>query len=723
MKLTDVVMVAIATASLAVTSPTAAQVLIDRMVSAHPSGARPTARLESIYCSESSPPRLVVNNPTRTTRWHVNVRVSVSGDESGQRSLLAVSGHIPYLPARSTLSIEFSCPRSGAGDQLFVDFGVGSGQSRISAASADLLSPAQLWVRGDTLVLGPGRTGIELAVMMLRDEDAHVLVEGMSTPSMRQALSDAIMAHQEAEAVDALLRALAATDGGAYVQLVSRALVAGTPVPPRLLAGVTRASITELITTTRPEHRRALIALMGSLRDSGAIGALVATLADDEVPAALRSWISATDDASLDAQRGEVVGHLLDRLQGADAEERRAVLLELFEAGFTGALPGTVAEALSTHALATDDIRAAALERVVDDALPVFLASSLAATHHDDFAAVVRIRDSLVPACVSPIDLVGCGTALFEYRDVVSVGLHPRFLESTARALEDIHYYEELEEVWRPYERLGVPLTPFAERACSVARYDDPSMVEVTWLSLARRIDPEASCVSAVDDHARTTRLRIIGALAVAGLAFAGAVAVIVMRWRRLRSARSERPTDDTSLATSKVAKERLLASDHFPARLAAAMHVLERSTPSALAVRLRQMGPQLDAVARRAKTLIIDAVDNGEVRSMLVHAPDLSIYVLVFPARHDQPATLRRYAALEHGWADHVARIRALARSSGAAGTLVTLGLFVDTEGREGVAYASFDDGAERWLPHSLLDDREIGAAEGETTDARAEL
>ena len=82
-------------------------------------------------------------------------------------------------------------------------------------------------------------------------------------------------------------------------------------------------------------------------------------------------------------------------------------------------------------------------------------------------------------------------------------------------------------------------------------------------------------------------------------------------------------------------------------------------STPRETQPRRRSSAPlpmETNRFREMAREIAIRAMTDGDLRSVLVRLEQGIVYLLVFPGKHEDRRTLRRYPSLEKGWPAHAA-------------------------------------------------------------------
>ncbi len=90
------------------------------------------------------------------------------------------------------------------------------------------------------------------------------------------------------------------------------------------------------------------------------------------------------------------------------------------------------------------------------------------------------------------------------------------------------------------------------------------------------------------------------------------------------------------------------------------------------------------------AREIAIRAMTDGDFRSALVRLEQGIVYLLVFPGKHEDRRTLRRYPSLEKGWPAHAASVRASAGAGSAP--MVALLYFLGLDAHDGTLLVAYE-------------------------------
>jgi hypothetical protein len=94
-------------------------------------------------------------------------------------------------------------------------------------------------------------------------------------------------------------------------------------------------------------------------------------------------------------------------------------------------------------------------------------------------------------------------------------------------------------------------------------------------------------------------------------------------------------------------------------------------------------------------------AMTEGDLQSALVRLEQGLVYFLVFPGRHDDRRTLRRFPSLADGWPEHAANVRA--RASAEKAPMIALLYFLGLDAHDGTLLVAYDGDDNRRFPAEL--------------------
>ncbi|HVG19624.1 MAG TPA: hypothetical protein VNI02_11265 [Blastocatellia bacterium] len=150
-----------------------------------------------------------------------------------------------------------------------------------------------------------------------------------------------------------------------------------------------------------------------------------------------------------------------------------------------------------------------------------------------------------------------------------------------------------------------------------------------------------------------------------------------------------------------------------------------------------KEEGPEVQAVLEASRKLqtdapelavaiqsvIVKAVESGELKSLLVGKQDLYAYIVVIPNRHEHPHLIRRYAPFSAGWAGHADLVRASLISSNAFSAMLGYLFFLSPDAKEGILLMSYADPNIMLVPSSLLQGSQLKGVTCKAMDAAMEF
>jgi hypothetical protein len=110
------------------------------------------------------------------------------------------------------------------------------------------------------------------------------------------------------------------------------------------------------------------------------------------------------------------------------------------------------------------------------------------------------------------------------------------------------------------------------------------------------------------------------------------------------------------------------------------------------------RLQPVVDTVALRAMSC-------GDLQSALVRIDNAIVYVLVFPGRHEDRRTFRRYEAFSDGWPAHAAAVRRASSDGGSAPPMVALLYFLGLDAHDGTLLVAYEGDDGRRYPAELAE------------------
>lgn len=88
--------------------------------------------------------------------------------------------------------------------------------------------------------------------------------------------------------------------------------------------------------------------------------------------------------------------------------------------------------------------------------------------------------------------------------------------------------------------------------------------------------------------------------------------------------------------------------------------------------------------------SVLVRAVESGELSSLLVARQGAYAYIVAVPNRHEHPHLLRRYAPFAAGWAEHARLVRDSLMSGGEFTVMLAYLFFLSPDAKEGILLAS---------------------------------
>jgi hypothetical protein len=199
----------------------------------------------------------------------------------------------------------------------------------------------------------------------------------------------------------------------------------------------------------------------------------------------------------------------------------------------------------------------------------------------------------------------------------------------------------------------------------------------------------------------------IVTELIVLALVAAAIIGIIMhtrAEWGALRHKLARRPGNVQALLRPSSVALRLSS----PKWSAAFRDTLEHScrdveaegNPAAIAL-FRAVQDQSDELSELTREIASRAMTDGDLQSALVRLEQGLLYLLVFPGRHDDRRTLRRFPSLADGWPEHAANVRTAA-SAGKA-PMIALLYFLGLDAHDGKLLVAYDGDENRRFPAEL--------------------
>ncbi len=109
------------------------------------------------------------------------------------------------------------------------------------------------------------------------------------------------------------------------------------------------------------------------------------------------------------------------------------------------------------------------------------------------------------------------------------------------------------------------------------------------------------------------------------------------------------------------------------------------------------------EAFGTLVKEIASRAMTEGDLRSALVRLDKALVYILVFPGRHEDRRTLRRYTAFSDGWPAHAANVRAVDEAGNSP--MISLLYFLGLDARDGTLLVAYEGDDGRRFPAELTE------------------
>jgi hypothetical protein len=201
-------------------------------------------------------------------------------------------------------------------------------------------------------------------------------------------------------------------------------------------------------------------------------------------------------------------------------------------------------------------------------------------------------------------------------------------------------------------------------------------------------------------------------------------------RWSRLKPELFP-PTDEAAQDEEEaVTKRRRASSDQWlqnvPGLLAGVRRALEgEQTLEAQTLldatrKVEAAAPELPVAVR---SVVIKAVESGELGSLLLGQDGLYTYIVAVPNRHEHPHLIRRYAPFSAGWASHAELVRDSLASSGDFSAMLTYLFFLSPDAKDGVLLVSYASPEMLLVPSRLLQGSQSKSGSCKAVDAAMEF
>jgi hypothetical protein len=196
----------------------------------------------------------------------------------------------------------------------------------------------------------------------------------------------------------------------------------------------------------------------------------------------------------------------------------------------------------------------------------------------------------------------------------------------------------------------------------------------------------------------------ILVVLALLSAAITGIVLHSREEWRALRHKIGRRLEGVQALSRPSRVAQRLKSPQWDAAfrdtleRCRRDFEVLGDSAASAL---LRAAQDRSEEFPEMTREIASRAMTEGDLQSALVRLEQGLVYFLVFPGRHDDRRTLRRFPSLADGWPAHAANVRATAGPG--KSPMIALLYFLGLDAHDGTLLVAYEGDDNRRFPAEL--------------------
>lgn len=115
----------------------------------------------------------------------------------------------------------------------------------------------------------------------------------------------------------------------------------------------------------------------------------------------------------------------------------------------------------------------------------------------------------------------------------------------------------------------------------------------------------------------------------------------------------------------------------------------------------LEAVAPELPAAVR---SVVVKAVESGELGSLLLGKGGLYAYVVAVPNRHEHPHLISRYSPFSAGWVGHAELVRDSLASSGDFSAMLAYLFFLSPDAKDGIILVSYASPEMLLAPTRLL-------------------
>lgn len=183
-----------------------------------------------------------------------------------------------------------------------------------------------------------------------------------------------------------------------------------------------------------------------------------------------------------------------------------------------------------------------------------------------------------------------------------------------------------------------------------------------------------------------------------------------IKRWQHLASRLLQLPPALVELTKPGVVQQRLTevnCREVLKTATQFARSSLERAGAADANGALRQFAEH-EQSANLLRELCLEALHDGQTRSLSLSFDGDAVYLLVIPGRHEHPHLLRRYDSLAQGWLEHCRWLRDAMLPEQTSGHIHHLLIFLHQDARDGVCLYGCEGNPTRLAPQMILDDRE---------------
>jgi hypothetical protein len=470
------------------------------------------------------------------------------------------------------------------------------------------------------------------------------------------------------------------------------------------------------------QRREPLRLLARRTNDVTKLDALAAAITSPEENKQLALSLAQAPENSALSHKQTVIAGIVAKLDAADQSKLLVSLVQLGDEVVSPSMRAAIAKQALAHPATAERLR-----ELLDTASEVFmphvvLERSLAGKL--DLVSFMAFNAKHLGSCRGSISgLRECATALEAGGAAFKGPLRPDFVASLQPLFTEADDVS-LSQTTAIARSLGLKVEPIADAVCGreVEKVSTRGGASRATLLILDEIAPGNACQARVSRAELNQALGNL-ALAVLALALLAVPGVLLFhgyrkQWQRLRPAlvaaveaarESEGGVISAALADStwssgfggalrKVREELLTADDGAAGGVVGALEaVIENPT-----------------LTERARSTAIEALWSGQVQSFLARCEGVLAYVLIFPAKHEDPKGLRRHAPFRKGWVEHLTELRRLLATRGELSLpILSVLVFVSSDASDGSVIVGYDDGRTSLLPGPVVEESE-GRASG---------